>query len=256
MGNENISVIVPVYNEEREIGKVLSRLGKAFSNAAVPYEIIVVNDASTDNTRNVIFEATSNIKLLDNPVNIGYGASIKKGLKIAKYEIVAIIDADNTYPVEEIPNFLNLIGNYDMVVGDRIKIVYPKLNWIKQRGRNAMDWLCSYLTSSWIPDINSGLRIFKKNIVLKFIDQLSNRFSFTTSLTLLMFFHQYKIKYLPIQYRTNPTESVSKVRIWRDGLKTLLLIFNLGFRYRPVKMFLLFVILIILFFLVGVSLNY
>lgn len=247
-------MVIPAYNEEKEIIKVLDRLKKSLAGVTETCEVIVINDASTDNTEKALINR-SDIKLINNSRNLGYGASLKKGIGIAKHETIAIIDADNTYPAEEISNFLSFIGDYDMVVGARRKIIYPTLNWIKQWGRDVIDWLCSYLVGGWIPDINSGLRVFKKSIVLRFINQLCDRFSFTTALTLLMFFNECKVKYLPIDYQTNQTESVSKVRIWRDGLRTFLIIIKLGFRYVPSKVIVLIVILfLLLFFIFNITL--
>jgi glycosyltransferase involved in cell wall biosynthesis len=249
MNDKNISIIIPVYNEEKEIENVINRLNKTLSNNGINYEIIVVNDASTDATERILLQR-NDIKLISNVENIGYGGSIKKGIEVAKYDIVAITDGDNTYPVEVIPDLLNFIGDYDMVVGARNKIVYSKLNWVKQIGRKVIEILCSYLTAHWIPDINSGLRLFKKDIVLKFIDQLCNRFSFTTTLTLLSFFNGCKVKYVSIGYKQERTSSVSKVRIWRDGLKTFLLVIKLGLRYAPHKIIFLLLLLFVILYLI------
>jgi len=242
MENKSVSVIVPVYNEEKAVSKVLEKLHRYLGCTKLTYEIIVVNDASTDDTEKVILQH-EDIRLINNPVNIGYGASIKKGVESAKYDTIAITDGDDTYPVEVIPSLLNFVGEYDMVVGARNKIVYSKLNSVKQIGRKVIEMLCSYLTGHWIPDINSGLRIFKRDVVLKFINQLCNRFSFTTTLTLLSFFNGYKIKYVTVDYKCNRTDSMSKVKIWRDGLKTFLLVIKLGFFYVPHKIIFLLILL-------------
>lgn len=230
----NISVIIPAFNEEKEIGKVLGKLRSFFSTAGGGYEMIVVNDASTDATRDAVLKEPD-VLLIDNTVNLGYGASIKRGLERARYEKIMIIDADNTYPVQEIPELLRFAGGNDMVVGMRRSIRYPKFNWIKQRGRQFFDFLCSYLTGHVIPDINSGLRVFDREKALRHSDELCDRFSFTTSLTLVMFFNRFKVYYTGINYCLEPTDRKSKVRMYRDGLTTFFIILRLGFRYVPLK---------------------
>jgi glycosyltransferase involved in cell wall biosynthesis len=240
-----LSVVVPVYNEEHEVGKVLQALKTAFTNVPFKFEIIVVNDGSTDTTMQILKQAAG-ITVIDNPVNKGYGASLKCGIERAKYDLVAITDADNTYPVEEITRFAGLMDDCDMVVGKRKKIVYPRFDWIKQRGRDAIDFLCSYLVGHWIPDINSGLRIFRKDIALKFKEELCDRFSFTTSLTLLAFFHNYKVSYFPINYYCIQTQRKTKVRMWKDGWMTLLLILSLGFKYAKTRILALLSALVII----------
>ncbi|MDI6756538.1 MAG: glycosyltransferase family 2 protein [Endomicrobiia bacterium] len=241
MKTKYLSVVVPVHNEESEIGKVIERLKKTLAVSAINYEIIVVNDASTDNTRNVAAQF-NDVVLIDNSYNLGYGASLKTGIKKARYDIIAIIDGDNTYQAERITEMLGYIEDCDMVVGKRTKIVYPKLNYLKQSGRLFMDGMASFFAAEWIPDINSGFRLFGKSFVVQFSSKLCDGFSFTTSLTLMSCFKKRKIKYIEIDYMKEPTKRKSKVKIWKDGCKTLLMILNLGLKYAPGK-FLLLVVL-------------
>ena len=231
---KGLSIVIPVYNEENEIGKVIGTLKAVVEKEPSGCEIIVVNDGSTDGTKNVL-DGETGIMVIDNTVNMGYGASLKRGIDSAKYELIAIADADNTYPVEVITELARLMDNFDMVIGERKKIAYPRFNWIKQRGRDAMDFLCSYLVGHRIPDINSGLRVFKKDMALRFKDRLCDRFSFTTSLTLLSFFNGYKVSYIPIDYCLFPAQRKTKVRIWKDGWRTLLMVISLGLDQAPAR---------------------
>lgn len=247
-----LSVIIPVYNEEDGIGKVVERLKKTLSADSINYEIIVVDDASTDDTKKILLQLEG-IKLINNPFNLGYGASIKNGIKNAKYDIVAIIDGDNTYPAEKIVELLNHIEDCDMLIGKRKKIIYSRFNWLKQIGRFFISSMASFFSGVWIPDINSGMRVFKKEIVSRFAKELCDRFSFTTSLTLLALFHRYKLKYIPIEYccETNSNRK-SKVHLWRDGMRTSFLILKLGICYAPIKIVFLILILILIFILCGI----
>jgi len=231
-----ISVVIPVYNEVNEIKKVIDKLRDTFSRAGLDHEFIVVDDASIDGS-GAVLDGIEGIILLRNSANSGYGASLKNGIRRSSYDVIAIADADNTYPVEDIPGLLGQMesGDNDMVVGERKNIVYPRFNWLKQRGRNVIDLLCSYLAGAWIPDINSGLRLFKRAKMKEFESELCDRFSFTTSLTLLFFFKGYKVSYFPVDYCLEPTERKTKVRIWKDGWRTLLLIFSLGLRHAAAR---------------------
>jgi glycosyltransferase involved in cell wall biosynthesis len=240
MDNVKVSMIVPAYNEEQEVGRVIAKLKKTLKDCCSEFEVIVVNDASTDGTLAAM--SVEGVTVINNEHNLGYGASIKQGLKIARYDWIGIIDADNTYPVEELPLLFERVIDHAMVVGKRKRIVYSKLNWLKQRGRGFFDLLCSYLAGHWIPDINSGLRIFKKALVVPLQRELCDRFSFTTSLTLLMFFKRCPVTYVPVGYELEMINRHSKVKIWKDGYRTLLLVLSLGFHYRPLRTLLLFVV--------------
>ena len=235
---EGLSIVMPVFNEESEVGKVLDKL-LALPLDRTSSEIIVVNDASTDGSGTVI-SSKAGIVAINNEKNLGYGASLKKGILRAKFDKIAICDSDNTYPVEKIPELLGYLDGYDMAVGRRKRIEYPELNWLKQIGRAAIDLLCSYLAGSWIPDINSGLRVFKKDIALKNMDLLCDRFSFTTSITLAAFSQKAGVLYKDIDYCVEETHRRSKVKMVSDGYKTVLLILNHGLRRHVIKTAFLF----------------
>jgi len=237
---EGLSIVIPLFNEESEAGKVIDKL-LALPLAEGAREIIVVNDASTDHSLAAV-SSKAGITIINNETNLGYGASLKRGILKAKFDRIAICDADNTYPVEDIPELLAALDGFDMVVGRRKVIVYPEFNWLKQIGRAAIDLLCSYLAGNWIPDINSGLRVFKKDIALRNMDSLCDRFSFTTSITLLVFSQKGKVLYRDIDYCLEPTKRRSKVKMARDGFTTLGMILRLGFQFMTVKAVLLFAV--------------
>src|SRR3989338_3336802 len=119
MTDKKISVVLPVYNEEGSIKEVVQQLKKVMLSTKLEHEVIVVNDGSTDSTRKIL-EKEKGIILINNPYNLGYSASLKKGIKAAKFPWILMLDADGTYPIEKIPNLVKHMGNYDMVVGARI----------------------------------------------------------------------------------------------------------------------------------------
>lgn len=232
----NLSIVIPAYNEVGEIEHVIERIRGAVAALNIDSELIVVNDGSTDGTGRIL-EARKDILLLTNERNSGYGFSLKRGIERASNDTVMIIDADNTYPAHEISRLLAISDRYAMVVGRRTHIVYSRFNWLKQRGRDFFDLFCGYLAGARIPDINSGLRVFKKSIVTGFLDELCDRFSFTTSLTLLMFFRRHSVAYIDIDYCLEDVHRTTKVRIFSDGWKTLGLILKAGMRHAPLKLF-------------------
>ena len=190
-----ISIIIPVYNEEVGLKKTLNRMKAILNNES--YETIIVNDGSSDSTSDVLKEFKG-IMVIDHENNHGYGASLKTGIKNANNDIICITDADGTYPTEKIPYFLNqLIENdLDMVVGARTgKNV--KIPMLRKPAKWVIGKLANWVTGQPIPDINSGLRVFKKSSFMPFQYIVPDGFSFTTTITLGMLSGGYKVKFIP-----------------------------------------------------------
>ncbi|HEX7877898.1 MAG TPA: glycosyltransferase family 2 protein, partial [Candidatus Eisenbacteria bacterium] len=172
-----ITLLIPAYNEEKGIGPVLEQV-KALG---LPGEILVVDDGSTDKT----FEAAQipGITVLRHDVNRGYGQSLKTGILASKHDIVVITDADGTYPNEDIAELLSHMEHYDMVVGARTgKTV--KIPLLRKPAKKFLNLLANYLAGVEIPDLNSGLRVFRKSVAREFFSILPSGFSFTTTITL------------------------------------------------------------------------
>jgi len=179
----SISVIIPAYNEEQGISHVLKDLRATLDSSNHDYELIVVDDASTDKTAAIAREY--GVKVVQNPANVGYGASIIRGIMAANYETLAITDADGTYPVQDLPRLIEYIDKgFDMAIGERTGI-YFRENALKHPARLVFKYLSEFVAGTKIPDINSGLRVFKKSTVMPFLNQMSWGFSFTTSITLI-----------------------------------------------------------------------
>jgi len=225
------AVIIPVYNEEKGVRDSFSDLLKV----AEEYNIIVVNDGSTDSTSDVLKEFKG-IMVIDHKNNLGYGASLKTGIKNANNDIICITDADGTYPNEKIPYLLNqLIENdLDMVVGARTgKNV--KIPMLRKPAKWAIGKLANWVTGQPIPDINSGLRVFKKSSFMPFQYIVPDGFSFTTTITLGMLSGGYKVKFIPIDYFQRSGKS--KIRPIRDTLNFIKLILRIGLYFAPLKIF-------------------
>ncbi|MFH0732504.1 MAG: glycosyltransferase family 2 protein [Candidatus Omnitrophota bacterium] len=240
-----ISIIVPAYNEEKAIKNVLLRLVSVADAAFKDYEIVVVDDGSTDNTQQMIKACqTKKMTLLTHPENMGYGKSLLDGIEAARYNCIGIIDADATYPVDDLPKLFSYYPGYDMVVGARFGKEFRK-GVIKRPARSVFQFLVEYACGRKIPDVNSGMRIFKKDLVLQFKPFLCGGFSFTTTLTLIFSLNKYYIKFVPVQM--NKREGTSKVRHFYDTLRTAQIIVEAILFYNPIKLFLLLGTLNILF---------
>lgn len=225
------TVIVPALNEEEGIASTLDSLHSLDPRP----EIIVVDDGSTDRTREIA--SSKGAKTLSHPVPGGYGRSLKDGIQAATHDIIAITDADGTYPVERLPEFVRALGaGYDMVVGARQGKHY-RGSFLKMPARLAFKWLVEFTTGQRISDVNSGLRVFRRSQCQRYFGDLCNGFSFTTTITLVYHLTGKFVLYQPIDYR--PRIGSSKVRFVRDSLRTLQYITEVIATYNPLKLFVL-----------------
>jgi len=230
-----ISIIIPAFNEEESIGTVVKNLSHILEEEAFPYQIIVVDDGSNDSTAEIA-EQLEGIDVIRHPHNIGYGAALKTGIRDALYDTICITDADATYPNECIPELVQIMmRGYNMVVGARIgknvsiPIIRRPAKWVVRQ-------FAVIVTGVEIPDINSGLRIFRRSIAKRFFRILPDGFSFTITITLAMITNGYRIKYHPIDY--HPRVGHSKIKPIRDTLNFFLLIARIALYFAPLKVFL------------------
>jgi glycosyltransferase involved in cell wall biosynthesis len=232
-----ISVVVPVYNEEEVIVATLNDIVAALSGF-VEYEIILVNDGSTDSSLEKVQAADiKNLSIINHIENLGYGKSLYDGILLAKYDCVAIIDGDGSYPAKSIRELHKYYPQYDMVVGARRGKEYTK-GIFKRWARYLFKYLAEYASGRKVPDINSGLRIFRKDVVINYQDSLCTGFSFTTTITLIFLLNHYFVKYIPIDYFRRKGES--KVKPFKDTLRAGQIILEAILYYNPIKLFLLF----------------
>ena len=244
-----ISIIIPAYNEELSLENTIKEIKTTLKDNKKykDYEIIVVNDGSTDSTRTIALK--NNVKLIDNLENMGYGYSIKKGIDASKYETIIIIDGDNTYPFNEVFKLLSKKEQgYDLVVGARTGKYY-KESIIKMILRRILKFIVEYISGKKIKDINSGFRVFDKSTVKKYYNKLCNTFSFTTTQTLSYAMNYLTICYVDISYRKRKDKS--KIKIIRDSLISLRYILSSCIYYNPLKIFNLLSLICIIFSIIG-----
>lgn len=232
-----MSVIIPAYNEEKGIGPVLEQLPAILRASGLEaWEIIVVDDGSRDKTA-VVAAGCPGVTLVRHRQNRGYGAALKTGIRHARYEWICITDADGTYPNERIPDLWaqQAQGQADMVVGARTgeKVAIPLL---RRPAKWAIGRLACYVAGEPIPDINSGLRLFRRGVAVRFLSLLPDGFSFTTTITLAMLANGYLVDYVPIDYRARVGRS--KIRPIHDTLNFARLVLRIGLYFAPLKIFL------------------
>ena len=240
-----LSVVVPVYNEEKSILSTIESILRIADELDVDHELIIVNDGSTDQTCRILREHRSRYTLIEHAKNEGYGAAIKTGIRNSRYSIVAITDADGTYPNDMIPDLLREMRghDWDMVVGSRTG-QNVKMPVIRKPAKWFLNKLANYLSEYKIPDLNSGLRLFKKDEVSDFIKILPDGFSFTTTITMAMLTNKKKVKFVPIDYAVR--EGRSKIRPIRDTLNFIQIIIRTVMYFNPLKVFLPFSLLLFL----------
>jgi glycosyltransferase involved in cell wall biosynthesis len=230
----SVSVVIPAFNEEASVAAVVEQLHGILGQAQIVHEILVVDDGSGDATAERA--AAAGARVVRNPTNKGYGYSLLRGIAAASHELIAITDADSTYPAEVLPQLVTACDQYDMVIGSRTGRYY-KGSWLKRLSRLAFRLLAEFTSGTRIPDINSGLRVFRRDFVLKHRKAISTGYSFTTTVTLIALLEGCHLLYVPISYHKRVGKS--KVRWARDILRSLQIITEVILLYNPLKFFLL-----------------
>jgi glycosyltransferase involved in cell wall biosynthesis len=229
---KEISIVIPAYNEELQIQPVIQELQELFQQHNMTAEIVVVDDGSSDATARQAKSAGA--RVIQHRSNRGYGAALKTGILAARNDVIGIIDADRTYPVKYLPEMFKELEQADMVVGARIgqnvhiPLVRRPAKWVLKR-------LANYVANARILDLNSGLRVFRRDVVMQYFPILPDQFSFTTTITLAMHSDKYAVTYIPIDYRKR--HGRSKIVPWDAG-SFAILILRTAMLYRPLRVFL------------------
>jgi glycosyltransferase involved in cell wall biosynthesis len=231
-----VTLVVPAYNEEHGIEGVVQRLSGL--KLGVPVELVVVDDGSSDGTAAVLARIAPKypmLRVIRHPVNKGYGAALKTGFARAGHEVVVITDADGTYPEDRIAELLACIDDgADMAVGARTgEEVHIPL--VRKPAKAFLKALASYLAGTPIPDLNSGLRAMRRDLVLAYRPILPQGFSFTTTITLAALTNDHRVDYVSINYKKRAGSS--KIRPIRDTLGFTSLIVRTVLYFNPLKVF-------------------
>jgi glycosyltransferase involved in cell wall biosynthesis len=231
---DGLSVIMPTYNEEQGAEIVINQLLEVINQLDCPAELIIVDDGSTDGTNKILEQYSDRVTVIRHKTNRGYGAALKHGVRQARYSLVAITDADGTYPVEQLPRLLAGMEENAMVVGARTngKVYVPLM---RRPAKWLLNRIANYLAEQRIPDLNSGFRIFRKDLAEKYLHILPNGFSFTTTITLALISDGYSVHYESISYHKRNGRSKIKPS---DAMNFFILIIRAITYFNPLRIFL------------------
>jgi glycosyltransferase involved in cell wall biosynthesis len=228
-----VSVVLPVFNESGHLSEEIDRIRSALEADGLTYELIVVDDGSTDGSGELL-AGIDGIRLIRFAQNRGSGSARKVGTRAAKGRIVVWTDVDMSYPNHEIPRLVKELEGYDQVVGARTseqgtaKALRVPAKWLIAR-------LASYLTETRIPDLNSGLRAFRREVALQYLHLLPTGFSCVTTMTMAFLANGYSVRYVPIEY--SPRAGDSKFHWWVDTRRYVRQVLRMVLMYNPLKIF-------------------
>jgi glycosyltransferase involved in cell wall biosynthesis len=228
----DVSVVLPCYNERDHVELEIKRIRAALEAAGMSYELICVDDGSTDGTREVL-ETIADIRAVLLPRNQGAGTARRIGTQQARGRVVVWTDADLTYPNERIPELVaELDDTYDQVVGARrteagtYKLARVPAKWTIRK-------LASYFTNTDIPDLNSGLRAFKRSVAEPYLRLLPAGFSCVTTITVAFLSNGHPVKYLPIDYFKRAGRS--KFHPLRDAYNYIIQVLRMVMYFNPLR---------------------
>lgn len=234
----DISVVLPIYNEVGHLAEELTRIVKGLEAAGVSFEVVAVDDRSTDGSRELLAELAQGddrIRVIEHRRNLGSGGARRTGTRAARGHVAVWTDVDMTYPNDRIAELVDALGDADQVVGARTseqgthKVARVPAKWLIRR-------LAQYLTQEPIPDLNSGFRAFRRDDSLPYLSRLPNGFSCVTTMTMSYLSDGRSVTYVPIEYAAR--EGRSKFHWYRDTRRYLLQVVRMVLSYEPLRVFL------------------
>ena len=225
-----ITVLIPAYNEQDAVGEVVREIQQLLGPLPHALEILVVDDGSSDAT--AANAEAAGARVLPHRMNIGYGAALKTGLRHASHETIVMLDADGTYPITAIPDLLQELQLCDMAVAQRsagknnIPVARRPAKWL-------LTQTAQFLVSRKIPDLNSGLRAFRRSDAVRFLSLYPTGFSFTTTITLAFLSNDLLVHYIPIQYQQRIGRS--KLRPIRDTKNLFMTVIRCILFFNPLR---------------------
>jgi glycosyltransferase involved in cell wall biosynthesis len=233
-----VTIVLPCFNEREHVIAEVERICLALDESGLTYELLAIDDASTDDTLTLLLEARSRfpqMRIMPFRRNGGSGTARRIGTLEARGEIVVWTDADMTYPNERIPELVRMLlddPTYDQVVGARTseegthKILRVPAKWVIRK-------IAEKLSNSSIPDLNSGLRAFRRSVSLPYLRLLPPGFSCVTTITLAFLSNQHDIRYVPISYAKR--SGVSKFHFTKDAYRYILQVLRMVMYFNPLK---------------------
>lgn len=231
MENKKISIIIPCYNEEAIIRSVIDRI----PDHPLIYEIIAVDDGSTDKTAEEIKKAGKPVRLISHKYNIGNGAAVKTGARNAAGDWLLLMDADGQHPPEDILKLIAHIDDYDMIIGARSK--KSKLSPVRSLGNRIFNGLATYLTKFKIEDLTSGFRLVNRDKFMEFYDLYPNQYSYPTTSTIAFIKSGYFLKYVEMDTIIKRKTGKSRINIFEDGIRFINIILKVIILFSPMRFF-------------------
>lgn len=230
--NSLISIVLPAYNEEKAIGDIIDEI-RLTVEKVYNYEIVVVDDCSTDRTAEIA--RAKGVRVVDRAVTGGSGAARKVGIQAAKGEVIVMLDADGTYSPKDIPKLLEYLPKFDQVNGARTT-EQGTLKLLRMSAKWAIQKFACILAGADIPDLNTGFKAFKKDIMLKYLWAIPDGFSCVTSMSLAFLCNGHSVKYIPVDY--HPRIGESKFHPVWDTANYLSTVLRMIMYFNPLKIFL------------------
>jgi glycosyltransferase involved in cell wall biosynthesis len=228
----DVTVVLPCYNERDHVELETKRIRAALEAAGLTYELLCIDDGSTDGTREVL-QGIEGIRTILLPRNQGSGTARRIGTQQARGRVVVWTDADMTYPNERIPELVaELDDTYDQVVGAR-RTEAGTYRLARVPAKWAICKLASFLTSTDIPDLNSGLRAFKRSVAEPYLRLLPSGFSCVTTITLAFLSNGHQVKYVPVDYFKRAGRS--KFHPFKDAYNYLIQVLRMVMYFNPLR---------------------
>lgn len=227
--NQKVSVIIPARNEVETIGTVVAKIRSLHPD----FEIIVINDGSTDETAEKAH--TAGAEVYSHPYNMGNGAAIKSGIRLGTGDVFVFMDGDGQHHPEDVARLLEFFPDYDMVVGERG--MDGQASFERAVGNKVYNWLASYVTKFRVKDLTSGFRAVKADIAKSYIYLLPNTYSYPTTMTLGVLRDGKSVRYIPISIGKRTTGK-SRISIVKDGVRFFMIITKICTLYSPMRVFL------------------
>jgi glycosyltransferase involved in cell wall biosynthesis len=229
MDKSKVSVIIPVYNESKIVSSLVSKIRSLYPD----FDVIVIDDGSQDDSAAEARNAGATV--YSHPYNIGNGAAIKSGIRMASGDVLVFMDGDGQHNPEDIAVLLKFIPEYDMAVGARS--IRDQASLVRALGNKIYNWFASYVAKFAIQDLTSGFRAVKSKVARNFLYLLPNTYSYPTTLTLGTLRSGMSVKYVPVKIQKRKTGE-SNIKMVKDGVRFFMIIIRICTLYSPMRVFL------------------
>ncbi|HZN67892.1 MAG TPA: glycosyltransferase family 2 protein [Tepidisphaeraceae bacterium] len=228
----DLTILLPSYNEQEAILPVITEVRQALADWEGDWEILVVDDASADQT--AIRAAQQGVRVIRRPENGGSGASRKTGTRAARGRLVAMLDADGTYVPSYLPKILSYFPEYDQVNGARTS-EQGTLKALRFSAKLLIRKLAEWISGKRIPDLNTGMKVYKRDLMLRYLWCMPDGFSCVTSMTLAFLCNGHPVKYVDVDYRKRIGHS--KFHPVKDAAKYASTVMRIIMYFRPLRVF-------------------